>query len=74
MVEFEENLKRVGEGIIQVVQGLEGEYKFYALAIVASVITGLVTRFIFKTIKWFILLVALGGLALALFTVVRDLA
>ena len=35
---------------------LEGPYKWYVLVAVALILTGLVTRFIFKNLKWFILL------------------
>jgi hypothetical protein len=37
---------------------IEGPYKWYVLGGVLVVITALVTKFIFKTLKWFVLMVA----------------
>jgi len=41
---------------------LEGPYKWYVLLFIAAIITGVLTRFVFKTIKWFLLIAALGVL------------
>jgi hypothetical protein len=38
---------------------LEGPYKWYALLFIAAVITAVVTRFVFKTLKWVLLIGAL---------------
>ncbi len=40
------------------IQQLEGDYKWYVIGFVLVVITMLVTKFIFKTIKWFIIITA----------------
>lgn len=39
---------------------LEGPYRWYALTLIAVVITGFVTHFIFKTLKWFFIIAAFG--------------
>lgn len=39
---------------------MEGPYKWYVLASVAVGITAVVTHFIFRTLKWFLLIAALG--------------
>lgn len=44
---------------------LEGPYKWYIIAFVLMILTALVTKFIFKTIKWFFVLVALALIAIA---------
>ena len=52
---------------------LEGQYKWYVLALVIIVITGLVTRFIFKTLKWFIIILAVILILLAVFRIVSGI-
>lgn len=47
---------------------LEGPYKWYALLIIVGVITALVTRFVFRTLKWFLIIVALVVIALYLWS------
>jgi hypothetical protein len=37
---------------------LEGPYKWYAISVALAVLTALVTRFIFKTLKWFLIIAA----------------
>lgn len=37
---------------------LEGPYKWYVIGVVVALLTALVTRFIFKTIKWFVIIAA----------------
>ena len=37
---------------------LEGPYKWYAIGVILVVLTAFVTRFIFKTLKWFLILAA----------------
>ena len=39
---------------------LEGEYKWYAVGVVLLLVTALVTKFIFKTVKWFFILALLA--------------
>lgn len=48
------------EVVQQMILQLEGPYKWYVLFFIIAVITALVTRFIFKTLKWFLLLAAFG--------------
>lgn len=50
----------VADVIQQFVLQLEGPYKWYALFFIMVLITGLVTRFVFKTLKWFLLVIAFG--------------
>ena len=47
----------------QVIAQLEGPYKLYIIIAAGIILTALVTRFIFKTFKWFLLL----GLLVAVF-------
>ena len=54
--------------IIEFVSQLEGPYKWYVLGGILVVLTALVTRFIFKTLKWFLLIVAA---AIIIFTIVN---
>jgi hypothetical protein len=51
--------------ITQFAAQLEGPYKWYILGAVLVVLTAVVTRFIFHTIKWFFVLVALALILLA---------
>jgi len=44
---------------------LEGPYKWYVLGSILVIMTALMTRFIFKTFKWFLLIAAIGVLILA---------
>lgn len=46
--------------IVNAVQQLEGPYRWYVIGLVISVLTAVITRFIFKTFKWFILLILFG--------------
>jgi hypothetical protein len=39
---------------------LEGEYKWYVIALVGLAVMALITKFIFKTVKWFFILVLIG--------------
>jgi hypothetical protein len=51
------------QAIVFVAQ-LEGPYKWYIMGAVAFILTALITKFIFKTFKWFLLLVCVVGLML----------
>ena len=53
---------------------IEGPYKWYIMGIVAFVLTGLITRFIFKTFKWFIVLLLIFILMAGGFYFVMSLA
>lgn len=44
---------------------LEGPYRWYILGFVLVLLTAVVTKFIFKTIKWFFMLAALVLIGLA---------
>lgn len=39
---------------------LEGPYRWYVIGGVLVILTAIITRFIFKTIKWFLIIVAAG--------------
>ena len=54
--------------IIDFVSQLEGPYKWYVLSAVLVILTALVTRFIFKTLKWFLMIAAT---AIIVFTIVN---
>jgi hypothetical protein len=54
--------------IVDLVSQLEGPYKWYVLGGVLVILTALVTRFIFKTLKWFLLILAA---AIIVFTIVN---
>lgn len=56
--------------VLSVVQNIEGPYKWYVIGGVIAVLTLFFTRFVFKTIKWFLFLV---GIAVLLFAVVSYL-
>ena len=60
--------------VSEVAEQLEGQYKWYVLGAVLLVITALITRFIFRTFKWFILLLLLGGFLFGMFWGLNKLA
>ncbi len=39
-----------------IVTQIEGPYKWYIMGAVAFILTALITRFIFKTFKWFLVM------------------
>ncbi len=52
--------------LTQFAEALEGPYRWYILGFVLVVLTAVVTKFIFKTIKWFFVLAALALIAMAI--------
>lgn len=46
------NINDVAEFITKI----EGRYKWYIVAVAIMVLSAIVTRFIFKTLKWFLLI------------------
>ena len=62
------------EYIVHILAQLEGPYKWYVIGFIAVLLTALVTRFIFKTFKWFFLLAILAILIFALIGVLARLA
>lgn len=48
-----------------VAQQLEGPYRWHIVGAFLFITTAIVSRFIFKTFKWFVLLVLIGGLLVA---------
>lgn len=52
--------------VLAIVQNIEGPYKWYVIGGVIVVLTLFFTRFVFKTIKWFLLLVAIAVLLFAI--------
>lgn len=61
-------------GVSLAVTQLEGPYKWYVMVAVALVLTALITRFIFRTFKWFLLLLFLSALLLGGFALLISLA
>lgn len=57
-----------------IAQQLEGPYKWYVIAGVALILTAIITRFIFKTLKWFFILLFIVALALGLIWGIGELA
>lgn len=49
-----------GKDVIAFFLSLEGPYKWYVIGFVVTLLTALVTRFIFKTLKWFVIIAAAG--------------
>jgi len=54
--------------VFQLVQNIEGPYKWYVIGGVIVLLALFFTRFVFKTIKWFLLL---GAIAILLYAVVQ---
>jgi len=42
---------------------LEGPYKWYAIVAIVLVLSTIFTRFVFKTVKWLVVLILLGSVA-----------
>lgn len=55
-----------GKDVIDFFVRLEGPYKWYVIGFVVALLTALVTRFIFKTIKWFVIIAAAGIIIITL--------
>ncbi|MEX1997603.1 MAG: hypothetical protein WEA04_02925 [Candidatus Andersenbacteria bacterium] len=51
--------------LAEFIQKLEGPYKWYVIMAVILVLTAFFSRFVFKTIKWFLMIIALGVIMLA---------
>lgn len=47
-------------------EAIEGPYRWYILGFVLVLLTAVVTKFIFKTIKWFFVLAAMVLIGLAI--------
>ncbi len=45
---------------------IEGPYKWYTIAIVLVIMTAVITRFIFKTLKWFLLIASAAVIIITL--------
>lgn len=58
--------------ITQFAAQLEGPYKWYILGAVLVVLTAVVTKFIFHTIKWFFILSAFALIVLAVLKLLSD--
>jgi len=59
-------------GVVEFFLKLEGPYKWYVIGGVLIVLTALVTRFIFKTLKWFIIIVLAGVVVVAIVSYFRG--
>ena len=57
-----------------VVEQLEGPYKWYVIGGVALILTAGITRFVFKTYKWFFLVLAIAALIGAAFWGLSEFA
>lgn len=57
-----------GQEVFQFFLNLEGPYKWYALIAIVGVITAVLTHFVFKTLKWFLLIAAFGFIIFYLWT------
>ena len=55
---------------LEFVLKIEGPYKWYVIGAVIVMLTALLTRFIFKTLKWFFIIAAI---AIIVFTVIDYL-
>ena len=51
---------------------IEGPYKWYAIGVVLAVLTAFVTRFIFKTLKWFLIIAAAAVIVFTIVTYLTD--
>lgn len=56
-----------GSDIIEFFLKLEGDYKWYVMGAVVVLLTAVMTRVIFKTLKWFLILAALAVIGLAVY-------
>lgn len=61
----------IRETIIEIFSQLEGRYKWYVLGGVLVLLTGIMSRVVFKTIKWFLALVALAVIGLAVWQLIK---
>jgi len=48
-------------------QQLEGPYRWYIIATAIFLLTAFVSRFIFKTFKWFLFLLVIGAVFIGMF-------
>jgi len=53
------------EVLTHLVEQAEGPYKWYVITAVALVLTAGITRYIFKTLKWFFIVIAMATLIFA---------
>lgn len=60
-----------GDEILNFISQLEGPYKWYVLGFILVVLTAIMTKVIFKTFKWFLIL---AGLAILIIVAVYYLA
>lgn len=58
--------------IAQFALELEGPYRWYIIAFAVVILTALVTKFIFKTLKWFLVLAALAFIILAVLKILST--
>lgn len=68
------NFPQLFERVSALVTQIEGPYKWYIMGGVAFLLTAFITRFIFKTFKWFLLLLLFGGLLFGGFYFIVSLA
>ena len=68
------DLTALRELVMLFVAQLEGPYKWYIMGGVAFALTAFITRFIFKTFKWFLLLLCIAAVMIGGFYFVASLA
>jgi hypothetical protein len=62
----------VAQDVVDFFLKLEGPYKWYAIGITLGLLTALVTRFIFKTLKWFLIILPAAILVAAVMAYFAD--
>lgn len=55
------------QNILALILNIEGEYKWYVLTAVIFILGAIFSRLIFKTLKWFFILILLTILGTALY-------
>ncbi len=71
---WQESVLLLGKQLTNFVLKLEGPYKWYVIAFVAIFLTAAITRFIFKTFKWFLLFILIGIAIFAILWLLADLS
>jgi putative flippase GtrA len=62
----------VPAGLLDLALKIEGPYKWYIIGGVIIILTALLTRFIFKTLKWFFIIAAIGIIVITVLNYLAD--
>lgn len=54
------------QDIVDFILQLEGPYRWYVIGAILIILTAVITRFIFNTLKWFFMLAAVAVIIIAL--------